>query len=214
MTTYAVLQADVASWSAKSNLTAQIPTFIRLAEARVARKVRALEMQVNDPALVIPDTGSVALPTGFLGFRSVAISVSAGLTSSPEINYVPPDVFHELQISSNQIRGIETDSYFTIESSNLLVSPAPGTGTTIELNVTYWQRFAELTALNTTNWLLTNHFDIYLHATLAELYNFLMDTEQELKYRGLYNDAVDELHTSERRKQRSGPHIRRPRFAP
>lgn len=214
MTTYATLQADVALWSAKSNLTAQIPTFIRLAEARIARKVRALEMQQNT-TLVVPDTGSIALPTGYLGFRSVAIEVSTGLQSTPEINYLPPDVFHELVISSNQIRGIETDSYFTIEGGNILVSPAPGTGTTISLNVTYWQRFPELDGvIVTTNFLLTNHFDIYLHATLAELWNFLQDEMQEAKYRALYKDCVDELHTSERRKQRSGPHIRRPRFAP
>jgi len=213
MTDYATLQAEVAAWSAKKDLTAVIPSFIRIAEAHIARRVRVLQMQFNTQ-LVVPDTGSLALPAGFLGFRSVAIEVAEGLRQTPEINYLAPDVFHELVISSNQIRGIETDSYYTLEGNNILVSPEPGTGTTLTLNATYWKRFDALSDTNTTNWLLTNHFDVYLYATLAELWRYRMDIDQEQISRAIYQQAVNDLHTSERRKARSGPNIRHARFAP
>lgn len=213
MTDYATLQSDVANFSARQNLASQIPTFIRLAESKIARKVRVLEMQTNT-TLSVPDTGSIALPERFLGFRSVYFATIPPLSGSAELDYVSPDQFHEIDINSTQITGIAQDGLYTIESGNLLLTPKPGQGETTDVNVSYWQRFSTLSDVNTTNWLLTNHFDIYLDITMAELNSFIQDTDMEVLWRTKFQDDVGELHRSERRKQRSGPHIRRARFSP
>lgn len=42
---YATLQAAVAAWLARADLTSQIPTFIQLAEADLNRQVRTRQMQ-------------------------------------------------------------------------------------------------------------------------------------------------------------------------
>jgi len=48
ITDYASLQAEVAGWLARADLTSQIPTFIQLAEARFNRDVRVREMQATE----------------------------------------------------------------------------------------------------------------------------------------------------------------------
>ena len=214
MTDYATLQSDLAAWSAKSNLTTLLPSFIRNAEARIGRAVRTLDMQQRT-TLVVPDTGEVALPARFLGFRSVSIQVSAGLSNSARIDYMAPDPFDELLIDSSLIRGVSSDSYYTIEGGNIRVLPAPGSGDTMTLRVSFFQRYEALNGTtNTTHNLIADNYDLYLFASLAELYNYLQDDAQEAKYRQLMSGVVDEIHLQERRKARSGPHIRRPADAP
>ncbi len=214
MTDFATLSADVAGFSARSDLGAQIPTFIRLAEARIAREIRVFEMQTHFTA-VIDDTGRLTLPTDFLGFRHVAVAITSGISENGEATYLPPDVFFETLENAGSVVGFVPDNYYTLESGDILIQPVPGPGLSVSLNTAYWQRFAPLDGTtNLTNWLLTNHFDIYLTAVLAELASFEMDVEEEGKQDSKFRDKVKMLHQSERRKQRSGPYIRRPRFAP
>lgn len=47
ITNYADLQAAIANWLARADLTDQIPTFIALAEARLNRDLRLASMQVT-----------------------------------------------------------------------------------------------------------------------------------------------------------------------
>lgn len=44
MTTYATLKSDIAGWLLRDDLTAAIPSFIRLAEAAIRRDVRIRQM--------------------------------------------------------------------------------------------------------------------------------------------------------------------------
>lgn len=210
MTTYATLQTDVAAWLARTDLTAQIPSFIRLCENEIRRVVRVLEMQV-DATLTIPDTGQLALPADFLGFRHVA---GSGVPDA-EINYVSPDRFHELRINRSAFSGVIPKSFYTIESGNIILQPAPGSGETVDLDTSYFQAFPILTAPTDTNWLLTNHFDIYLYGSIRAAYEFIRNRELEDHYHTKFALMVKELHRSENRKMRSGgPKERRSVFAP
>lgn len=210
MTDYATLQTRIAQRAHRSSLTALVPSFIQTAEQMINRKVRVMEMQQSG-TLTVPAAGSVALPDRFLGFRHVALSIAAGLGNTAECNYMPPDQFHEKRINSTIFSGSTRDAFYTIEGGNVLLLPTPASGNTSVLDVSYWQGFPTLDGVtNTTNWLLTNHFNIYLWAALADLYDHTQDVAAEAKYMGKFEYDVNELHRSERRKARSGPHVRRP----
>lgn len=42
---YSTLQAGIAAWLARADLSSQIPTFIQLGEARINRELRSRQMQ-------------------------------------------------------------------------------------------------------------------------------------------------------------------------
>lgn len=222
MTDYATLQSRLADRSARTNLTAVIPSFIETAEDMIRNgysdplrgidipAVRVTAMQQHAD-LVVPDAGYVALPERFLGFRSVALSVANSASQGAECNYLPPDPFHEKRLNSGAFSGLASSPFYTIEGGNLWLLPTPGAGTTATVSTSYWQSFPVLDSVtNTTNWLLTNNFSLYLWAALADLYDYLQEPVDEAKYLAKFAGAVRGLHRSERRKARSGPHIRRP----
>lgn len=211
MTDYATLNSDVADFAARTDLTSKIPIFIRQSEPKIAREIRVIEMQQTG-TLVVPDTGSIALPTRFLGFKSVAVQTSAGDTRGATINYMPPDRFHELRNNRSIDPSNLDDNYYTLEGGNLLLSPLPGSGATVTLNVTYWQRFETLDGVTvTTNWLLTNHYDLYFAAVMARMCRYEKDFDEEAVWNADFDRIKEDLHRSEKRKARSGPHVRRPR---
>lgn len=207
MTTYAQLQTDVADFAARENLSAKVPNFIKLAESKIAREIRVIEMQ-KTTTLSVPDTGTIALPTRFLGFRSVSYANVPALSGSARLDYLTPDRFNEMQVDSNQISGIVCDGYYTTEGSNFLLLPKPGSGETTDIKIGYWERFELLSDTNTTNWLLTEHFDIYLAAVMHILCKYIKDFDEAAFWKSEFNDAKVEIHRSERRKARSGPHQR------
>lgn len=83
--TYADLQAQIANWLARDDLTSYIPDFIRLFECAAARKLK-VRLQ-NTTTTLTPSSGVATLPTDFLGVRRLT------WTGSPiqELSYVAPD---------------------------------------------------------------------------------------------------------------------------
>ena len=65
ITTYAELQAAAANWLVRGDLTARIPEFITLAEARLNRVLRARLAEVEASLTTTPGARTLALPSGF-----------------------------------------------------------------------------------------------------------------------------------------------------
>src|SRR5437899_475493 len=86
-TTYAELQAAIASWLARDDLTAYIPDFITIFEAAAARKLK-VRLQESTTTLT-PSSGVATIPTDYLGHRRVT------WTGSPvhELGYVAPPIY-------------------------------------------------------------------------------------------------------------------------
>jgi hypothetical protein len=210
MTNYAQLQADIAEWTARDDLGSKPQAFIRIAEASIGRKVRVLE-QETDTTLTLNDGNDFAadLPTGYLGFKHVFDSASR----NPTTVYIPPQAFHELR---NTPRDAFTSPHgsglhYTIEGNKLKGLASTGSAAEVTLDVCYIQRFAALSDANTTNWLLTYHYDIYLFAALREAWDYIDETEQVAKYQGRFDRAIGELDEQEVRKRiPAGPLVRRP----
>lgn len=210
MTTYALLQADIASWTARTDMGGQLATFIRIAEADISRAVRVSEQETAITLSLTSGANYTAtLPTGFLGFKHVFVSGSI----NPTAQYLPPSQFHVLKNTpQDAFNALSGGSFvYTIEDNSVKGYASPGSTTAITLDTSYVKRFDALSDTNTTNWLLTNHYDIYIYATLKVTWDFIDETEQIAKYQGLLDRAIEQLYLQETRKRTPpGPLTRRP----
>lgn len=191
MSTFAQLKTDVASYLARSDLTATIPTFVQLCESRIRDQVRVAQMETTDDAFALT-AQTVAVPTGFIGVRRIIIDSTSGRA----LNYLPPERFWGATISTET----STPEAYTIEGTNFVFAPAPSTS--INAKLLYIKAFDALSADSDTNWLLANHYDVYLYGTLAEAKGFIEDDEQGNKWLGLFNDAVSRVNGTANRGRR------------
>lgn len=209
MTTYAQLQADLASFSARSDISVVAPSLIRLSEAFINRKVRVLE-QEQDVDLEFTSAGDYEadLPTGFLGFRSL-INPDA---TNPDCEYMPPSAFNLQNYSTrdgfNSLRGSEGTLY-TIASNKVKILVPVGSEDTVDLVGIAHIRFEALSISNTTNYLLTNHYDLYLFAGLREVWDYIGEDKEAARAELRAMKIIDEIEEEEKGKRRGAPPLRR-----
>ena len=194
---YADLQASVANWLKRADLTANIPDLITLCEARIARDLRIRSQVAFTTLSVNANTQTVALPTDWLQMDNLSIQ------SSPNVNlkFVNLEVL-DTNFPSNGTSGIP--NYYCIEGNNILLGPVPDKNYT--LDVYYYQRMN--LANSGTNWLMTNHPNIYLFGTLAEAAPFIMNDERVALWEGKYQGGVQALQNADDKSQFSGSSIR------
>lgn len=187
-TDYSSLQAAVASWIARDDLTSNIPDFITLFETGANRRLRVRQQELT--ATLTPSGGVATLPSDYLSWRRVTWTGS----SPRELEYVHPTYLHALFPTLAQ----GDPRYFTIEGSNLTVAPSDNTSLTFD----YFQKVASLSNSNTTNWLLTAYPDLYLAGTLTEAYAFMKDPDNMVLWGtrrdGIF-DQIDKLDAQTKR---------------
>lgn len=207
MTTYNELASDLDRWMARDDLGARFNSFLVLAEAEIRRKVRVMAMQARDSAFAIA-SGEAALPTGFLGFRSVAYVINNNLVNrDAELTYEPPDRFFEKRRSQeSELNYVSAGGTYTILDDKIFINPSETAST---LDITYFVAFTALTDSNTTNWLLTNHYDIYLNLVLSHAWRYVGEPQEADYHQAQAYLAIEEMQRAEERKQRSGgPKVR------
>ena len=177
MTTCATLKSDIATYMARSDLTSVIPTFIRLAESRIRKEVRCMNMQTSTSLTIT--SGEAALPSDF----NELISIVPSVVRSRGLIYQPPSTFYTMAYDDSSGNA----NFFTIEGDTVKFAPAPADNSTATL--IYWKAYTALSADADTNWLLTNHYDIYLYACLAEAKAFIEDDEAPIKWLDAYDIA-------------------------
>lgn len=184
ITNYAELQASVASWLNRGDLSASITDFITLAESQLSRDLKARGMETKVTLSTVVGTKTVVLPTDMLEMRRLQV---AGTYNQP-LSYRSPD---ELSIDfSDNSSGQPV--VFTVIGANAELAPIPDAVYSLEL--TYRQRIPALSASNTTNWLLTNWPDAYLWASLLAATPFIMNDARLPVWSQLYTQAVEGIN--------------------
>ena len=92
--------------------------------------------------------------------------------------------------------------YGAIIDTAIRLAPAPDT--TYTLDFSYWRTVDSLSATNTTNWLLTDHPDIYLYGTLIQSAPYLKDDNRVSIWQSLYEKNLESLHSMTQNKQFGG----------
>lgn len=191
MTDHATLKSDVASFLLRSDLSSDIATFVRMGEARIARRVRVRAQETTTTLNVTSTT--TALPTDYLAMRSV----TADASYRRALEMMTPETIRESAVWDDS----GDAKAYSIEGTNIVIAPAQ---TSLTVDIVYFARFAALSADDDTNWLLTNAYDVYLYAVCEAACVWLQDEMKQAKYASLFEGAVAELEKAEKAARVSG----------
>lgn len=180
--TTADLIAAVGRWLRRADLFGDIPTFIQLAEAQINRDLK-LEQQIFQATISI--TGEfVTLPTGFRQERGLRLTSG----SSRALDYIPPEQMNERKAVP---AGYTAEPrHFTLGNQQFEFYPIPDK--TYSALLTYQAGIPPL-ASNTTNWLLTDHPDVYLYGALLHSAPFLRADARIQTWGELFKNGLDEV---------------------
>jgi hypothetical protein len=186
LATYSDLKAAVASWLNRTDLTTQIPDFITLAESRLNRLLKLRLTEVEASLSLAQGARSVALPSAFI--EPIALWDS-DVNGRRELRFLGPT---QLEVSTIA----QVIEYWAITGANIEFECPSDKARTLILR--YVQGFG-LTDASPTNWLLTNHPDVYLFAALVEAAPFLRDAEALGIYDARLQVAIKEVNEKEGR---------------
>lgn len=187
ITTFSELKTAIANWLNRSDLTDRIPEFIDLCETELDRQLRTTDQLTRSTT---PITGQYAsLPTDFLEIRNIQLDTSP----VKRLQYLTPDRLDDERRTTYRSSGEPV--YYSILGNNMEFAPTPDT--TYTLQIAYYARLTKLSDSNTTNFLITNHPDIYLYGSLKHAEPFLMNDERIVVWGTLYERALEQLRLQE-----------------
>ena len=193
-TNYTDLQASVASYLGRSDLTTQIPDFIRFAELRLGRELRTRPMLNSATAPTVANDARTALPTDFLEIRDLFIQ---GNPRRP-LTYMSPSAFS--REARADIVGLPV--FYTILASEFQYAPIPDAIYTLE--ILYYAKPTFLSSSNASNVFLANYPDALLYASLIEAEPYLINDARSQLWATLYDRAIKNISDSDQGGEYSG----------
>jgi hypothetical protein len=194
ITTYAEVQAAVANWLDRTDLTSRIPEFIALAETQMNRALRVSRMIQIDTATIGTDNRYSTVPTNYLEAKSYSVSRD-GMSSV--LKPAPLEVLATYRQASDSAG---TPRYYattgTPTGRQFEHYPTPDqdyTGT-----LTFYAKIPALSITNVTNWVLDDAPDAYLYGSLLQAAPFLRDNEQMAVWNQGFQGALQGLRDMDR----------------
>jgi hypothetical protein len=188
LATYTDLQAEVASWLRRSDLSAEIPTFIALAEAQMNRRLRVRPMAARLSAGWAAEY--VTLPDDFLAEREV--SVTDGTGGRHRLAYLAPEPMDLAARAPSSGR----PRFYGLYGGQLRLHPAPDQAYAAEL--VYLQAIPSLCEDKPSNWLLAAHPDAYLYGALAQSAPYLKADERLATWSSLFLGVLADIEAADR----------------
>jgi hypothetical protein len=184
--TYAELQTAIADFLNREDLTAVIPTFIRLAEARMDRDLRHWRQEQRSNADL--DAQYSALPPDFL--QPIRLQILAG----PSGEVAPISTAQMLQLRGDRADLVGRPTNYAITGGSIELYPTPDD--TYASSLVYYGRTPALSVSNTTNWLLTEAPDAYLYGSLVHAAPYLKDDARLAVWESMFKLSLDTLNSS------------------
>jgi hypothetical protein len=184
--TFAQLQTAMADWSNRSDLTAYLPDMITLAEGRLNDSLLLKDTESDESLTLTLGQNYVALPTGFVSPIAFWLIVSNQRLKLEHV--LPQDLPYD---TSNSI-----PRFWAIDGANIRFDCPASSAYSAKLRMV---KASNLSASNTTNYLLTRRPDVYLAASLVELARFTRDVELFNEWEPKYLKASAELKAAENR---------------
>lgn len=198
-TTWAELKTSARLWfgdvGTDSIADAQLEESIALAERHFQRTVFTPDRE--EALSITADAASEALPSDFWGFKSPPYV--DGSIDQPLTRTTPGDLRATYPDATTG-----TPAHFAIEGENILFGPVPSSS--LSIKGTYYKTIPALASGTTTNWLLTDHPDLYLAGTLHYAFLFLMDEARSALWGEKMARAVEDINRAGRKRSvNSGP---------
>lgn len=193
-TSYSDLQTSIAGYLARSDLTSQIPDFIRLCEVRLRRDLRIRQMLKSVTTATVASDSTVEIPSDFLEARDFVV---VGNPVQP-LNYQSPSLFNRNSRVADAGKPID----YTILANDFQLAPIPDGAYTVKL--LYYSAPAFLSDSNTSNAFLANCPDLLLYGSLIEAEPYLMNDPRMQTWITMFNRGLASLTTSDQQGQYSG----------
>jgi len=193
LSTYSEIKSTVADYLNRADLTAVLPSFVTLAEAKFNRELRTRDMLTR--AQTTSDDEYVSLPTDFLQHYSLELDAAS---AQPPMDYIGPQ---EAKVLKAQNRTASTTYYYTVIDGAFEIIPAPGSD--LDLRMVYYAKIPALSDSNTTNWLLTKSPDLYLYSALLEASPYLKDDDRVQLWAAARQQVMDAMNLESERAMRS-----------
>ena len=166
--TYAELKTNIANYLNRSDLTSYIDTFIDSTEAELNRRLRTKEMIKR--ATATADSQYLTVPTDWQEAINIEIT-SNNFSPLFQQSIESLDVYRK---ANNNITG--QPIYYAMVDDSIELAPTPDSSYTLQL--TYYAKITALSDSNTTNFVSTDHPDLYLYGCLKHASIFLMEDER------------------------------------
>ena len=186
---YSDLQASVADWLNRSDLTTVIVDFITLAESQFNKEIRNRKMIKRSTATI--DSQYSAVPTDWLQTVDFVIE-STPVTTLEFITNERLDKLRATYVASG------TPKFYTIVGQELEVLPTPDSAT-LTGEITYYSKIPSLSDSATTNWLINSDPDIYLYGTLLQSAPYLVDDARIAVWGSLYQKLLKDLEIADQK---------------
>jgi hypothetical protein len=193
-TSYSDLKTAIAGYLARSDLTAQIPDFIRLAEVRLRRDLRIRQMLKSVTTATVAADSTVELPSDFLEVRDLVI---VGNPPQP-LNYSSPSAFTRNARSWESGKPLD----YTILANDFQLAPVPDAVYTVKM--LYFAAPTFLSDSNTSNVFLANTPDVLLYGALLEAEPYLMNDARLNTWGSMFDRALSSITRSDQQGQYSG----------
>ena len=194
LATYSDLKTTVANYLARTDLTTQIPDFIRFAELRLRRELRIRQMLKTVTTTTTGGDPTVALPSDFLEARDFYVSTNP----IQPLTYASPAIFSR---NTNTTQSGKPLNY-TILASEFKLSPTPDSNYTLEMLYFAAPVFMDDTV--SSNAFMANAPDALLYAALLEAEPYLMNDARINTWGSLYERTITNLIKSDEASQYSG----------
>lgn len=186
LSNYVDLQASVASWLHRSDMTAIIPDLIVLAEKRINGDLDARLQDTVGNLQTTANSATVTMPNDVINLRSLT------LQSSPNIvlDYLTPDQFN------TQYAGavVQKPQSFAIIGGTIYLGPTPDA--VYGLQCIYKASVPPLTTFG-TNWLITNFPNVYLMAVLCEATRYTANDARLPTWETAYAEAIKSVNAQD-----------------
>jgi hypothetical protein len=202
LSTYSELQTALAAWLDGSDFAGRETDFIALCEDEISARLSdainrgaSIRRMLTRSALTI-DAEYVAQPDTDM-ILPLTIEVSA-LDRPWQISYIDPDSLVRMKYDVDNERdaidsliGSEPPRYYTIVGDQFRFFPAPQSSFTSEF--IRYVRPPALSDASPTNWILTNHRNVYLYGALAQAEMFGWNDARMANLATLFVQAIDGL---------------------
>ena len=200
--TFTELKDAIADWLDRSDLTARIPDFIALAEARINREIRIRPMEVRSTMETTSGQQYFNLPGGYIQMRNIQLNTNP----TTPLEYITPEMLDRLYGSSTTGK----PRAYTLIGDEIQLAPIPDSAYTLEM--AFYEKFTALgdgtSGTVTNNWLTTNAPDILLYGALMEAEPFIKNDERVAVWLNGYGNAIDKLQKADQRDRHSGSAMR------
>jgi len=202
LSTFTELKDAVADWLDRSDLTARIPDFITLAEARVNRDLRIRAMEVRSTMTTTAGKQYFNLPTNYIQMRNIQLNTNP----TTPLEYITPEMLDRLYGSSTTGK----PRAYSLIGDEIQLAPIPDTAYTLEM--AFYEKFTALgdgtSGTVTSNWLTLNAPDVLLYGSLMEAEPFIKNDERIPVWLQAYRDGIDKLQKADANDRHSGSSMR------